>query len=61
MEQKLKFLGPVDFALFKAMQDWYNHVNDILVYVNDVLQPHGFENIEKDDFDALRQMLSRRR
>jgi hypothetical protein len=29
--------------------------------MNDVLHPHGFDEIVKDDFAALRQMLERRR
>lgn len=29
----------------------------MLVHVNDVLHPHGFDAIVKDDFNALRQML----
>ena len=43
------------------MRDWAYHVADILAYVNDVLHPHGFEAIVKDDFAALRQMLRRAR
>jgi hypothetical protein len=43
------------------MKDWYNHVGNMLTYVNDVLHPQGFEDIVKDDFAALRQMLQRRR
>jgi hypothetical protein len=39
------------------MKDWYNHVGDMLVYVNDVLTPHGFEAIVKDEFAAMRQMF----
>jgi hypothetical protein len=31
----------------------------MLAYVNDVLTPHGFDEIVKDDFAALRQALSR--
>jgi internalin A len=60
MEQNLRDLGKADFALYKSMKDWHNHVNDILADVNDVLSPHGFE-IVKNDFASLRQMLSRRR
>jgi hypothetical protein len=41
------------------MRDWANHVSDMLAYVNDVLHPHGFEAIVKNDFAALRQMLQR--
>jgi hypothetical protein len=29
----------------------------MLAYVNDVLSPHGFDEILKDDFAALLQML----
>ena len=43
------------------MQRWHNEVGDMLTYVNDVLHPHGFEDIVKDDFATLRPMLSRRR
>ena len=39
------------------MQDWHNRIGDMLAYVNNVLSPHGFEEIVKDDFAALRQML----
>jgi hypothetical protein len=38
-----------------------NEVGDMLAYVNDVLVPHGFDDIVKDDFASLRQMPSRRR
>ena len=41
------------------MQKWYLDVADILAYVSDVLTPHGFDDIVKDDFAALRQMLQR--
>jgi internalin A len=52
-------LGREDFADFKAMQQWYPQVSDMLRYMNDVLHPHGFDDIVKDDFAALRQMLQR--
>jgi hypothetical protein len=41
------------------MQEWHNRIGDMLAYVTDVLTPHGFDEIVKDDFAALRQMLSR--
>jgi hypothetical protein len=41
------------------MKQWYMHISDMLRHVNDVLNPHGFEEILKDDFAALRQMLHR--
>jgi hypothetical protein len=43
------------------MQKWYLDIGDMLAYVNDVLSPHGFDEIVKDDFAGLRQMLERRR
>jgi internalin A len=56
-ENRRLLLGREDFADFKAMQQWYPQVSDILRYMNDVLHPHGFDQIVKDDFAALRQML----
>ena len=60
MEQHFKDLGEADFRLYKAMQDWHNRIGDMLAYVNDKLVPHGFDEIVKGDFAALRQMLSAR-
>ena len=45
---------------YKAMQKWYLDIGDMLAFVNDVLTPHGFDEIVKDDFGGLRQMLARR-
>jgi hypothetical protein len=61
MELHFMDLGEADFRLYKAMQEWHNRIGDMLAYVNDVLHPHGFDEIVKDDFAALRQMLERRR
>jgi internalin A len=61
MERHFKDLGEADFRLYKAMLEWHNRIGDMLVYVNDKLHPHGFGEIIKDDFAALRQMLERRR
>jgi hypothetical protein len=60
-EQKLSRVAVDDFRRYKAMQKWYLDVGDILAYVNDKLSPHGFDEIVKDDFAALRQMLERHR
>ena len=59
MEDKFRHLAESDFRLYKAMQEWHNRIGDMLAYVNDVLTPHGFDEIVKDDFAALRQMLQR--
>jgi internalin A len=60
MEQDFTHLGEEDLRLYKAMKRWHNEVGDMLTYVNDVLHPHGFEDIVKDDFAGLHQMLRRR-
>jgi internalin A len=57
MEQKLSRVALDDFRRYKEMQKWYLDVSDMLAHVNDVLHPHGFEAIVKDDFAVLRQML----
>jgi internalin A len=60
-EQKLSRVAVDDFRRYKEMQKWYLDVGDMLAYVNDKLVPHGFDEIVKDDFAALRQMLEQRR
>jgi hypothetical protein len=55
MEKHLKDLGEMDFRLYKSMQEWHNRIADILAYINDVLCPHGFDDIVKAGFAGLRQ------
>jgi hypothetical protein len=42
------------------MKRWHNEVGDMLTHVNDVLQPHEFDDVVKDNFAALRHMLEER-
>ena len=59
MEKTLgKDLGEMDFRLYKSMGEWHNRIADILAYINDVLAPHGFDDIVKDNFARVRKMLS---
>jgi hypothetical protein len=60
MEQCFKYLSNPDHRLYKATQDWYNHVGDMLAYINDELSAQDFDDIIRDDFAALRQRLQRR-
>jgi internalin A len=60
MEKHFSHLGEEDLKLYKAMKRWHNEVGDMLAYVNDVLHPRGFDEIVKDNFASLRQMLRRR-
>jgi hypothetical protein len=41
------------------MQKWHLDIGEMLYYLNDVLIPHGFDEIVKSDFAGIRQMLSR--
>jgi internalin A len=61
MERHFTRLGEEDLKLYRAMRRWHNEVGDMLAYINDVLAPRGFEEIVKDDFAGLRQMLQGRR
>ena len=61
LKANLDYLSGEDFQLYQDMKDWYNHIGHILTHVNDVLHPHGFDEMLKDDFAALRQMLQRAR
>ena len=51
--------GELD-AHYRPLHSDKSHINDILADVNDVLNPHGFDEIMKDDFAKLRQILSER-
>ena len=51
----------ISASTVRATQEWHNRTGDMLAYLNDVLHPHGFDEIVKDDFAALRQMLTKRR
>jgi hypothetical protein len=55
MENKFRRLAEAHFRLYKAMQEWHNRIGDMLAYVNDVLSPHGFDEIVKNDFAGLRR------
>jgi internalin A len=59
LKSDLDHLSVEDFRLYKSMQKWHLDIGEMLTYVSDVLVPHGFDEILKDDFAALRQMLSR--
>jgi internalin A len=57
MEKRLPTLGAESRELYNKTRDWYFRIDDILGFISDKLAPHGFENIVKDDFAALRAML----
>jgi internalin A len=61
LKSDLDHLSVEDFRLYKSMQKWHLDIGEVLAYVSDVLTPHGFHEIVKDEFSALRQMLQRRR
>jgi internalin A len=61
LKSNLDYLSVEDFRLYQDMKRWYVDVGNMLSHINDVLSPHGFDEIVKDDFANLRQMLSRRR
>jgi hypothetical protein len=60
MELHFKDLGESDFRLYKAMQEWHNRIGYACLRQRRS-GPHGFDEIVKDDFAALHQMLQRRR
>ena len=61
LKSNLDYLSVEDFRLYQDMKRWHLDVGNMLSYINDVLVPHGFDEIVKDDFAALRQMLQPRR
>jgi internalin A len=61
LENSIKLLGEQDFRLYRSMRRWSYEVGDMLAYVSDVLQPHGFEQIVENDFAGIMEMLQNRR
>jgi hypothetical protein len=61
LKSNLDYLSVEDFRLYQDMKRWHLDVGNMLSYINDVLVPHGFDEIVKDDFASLRQMLQQRR
>ena len=59
MEDVNEHLGVEDRTLCWKMKDWHNTVGDVLAYVSDVLAPHGFDAIAKDDYATLHDMLAK--
>jgi len=58
LKSDLVYLSVEDFARFRAMQKWHLDIGEMLTYINDVLCPHGFDDIVKDNFARVRKMLS---
>jgi internalin A len=61
LKSNLDYLSVEDFRLYQDMKRWHVDVGNMLSYISDVLVPHGFDEIVKDDFAGLRQMLQERR
>ena len=56
----MKRIGLADHVIVVLSDKYLRSPYCMLAYVNDTLHPHGFDEIVKDDFAALRQMLQRR-
>ena len=56
----LKRIAHENIGLYQDMKRWHLDVGNMLSYINDALVPHGFDEIVRDDFAKLRQILSER-
>ena len=61
LSEMLARLSSEDWTRFKAIQEWQLRVVDMLGFLEDKLKLRGFDEIVKDDFASLRQMLQRHR
>lgn len=59
MEPDLRLLGQPDFERYQLIKQWHGAIGNILGFIADTLHPQGFDAIVKDDFAAVREMLSR--
>ena len=53
LKSKLDYLSVEDFRLYQDMKRWHVDVGNMLSYINDVLVPHGFDEIVKDERRGL--------
>jgi hypothetical protein len=51
IEEDPSMVGERDFREFKLMGDFHRHVSDILAVMNDIVQPHRLEELERYGFD----------
>lgn len=59
MESHLSVLGEDQQKRHRLIKQWHTVIGDILGFVSDKIHPHGFDNIVKDDFAAVRELLAR--
>lgn len=59
MEPQLSLLGVDDQKQYRLVKQWHGVIGDILGFISDKLHPHGFDNIVKDDFTAVRELLEK--
>jgi hypothetical protein len=59
MEPDLALLGEDDLKRYRLIKQWHAVIGDILGFISDELHPHGFDNIVKDDFAAVRELLDK--
>ena len=60
MEPHLAYLGPASRELFNNMREWHFRMDEMLGFLSNKLGPRGFDEIVKDNFAGVRQMLSSR-
>jgi TIR domain len=60
LKSNLDYLSVEDFRLYQDMKRWHLDVGNMLSYINDALVPHLFDEIVKDNFAKLCQILSER-
>lgn len=59
MESHLSVLGEDQQKRHRLIKQWHAVIGDILGFISDKLHPHGFDNIVKDDFAAVRELLAK--
>jgi TIR domain-containing protein len=59
LEPDLALLGEDDLKRYRLIKQWHAVIGDILGFISDELHPHGFDNIVKDDFAAVRELLDK--
>jgi hypothetical protein len=57
LEPKESVLGPKDRELLRRMREWRYRIGEMLEILADRIIPYGFDDICRDDFRGVRQLL----
>ncbi|MCG8466415.1 MAG: TIR domain-containing protein, partial [Xanthomonadales bacterium] len=60
LEPDLDVIGHDGYRLWQQMRLWYTDTADMLGFISDTLHLHGFDDLTKDNYHGIRELLTRK-